>query len=115
PPARTATSPARRIESLRQLLLGFDAGPAGPRQVLDDYLAAREADVIGAAIQAEAELLGVVADLCELSPKEPVEAGGADTAVHSPRESFLAYLRMLDVERAGVPERFATRVGLGLG
>ncbi|WP_433293651.1 carboxyl transferase domain-containing protein [Actinoplanes sp. CA-030573] len=114
PPAARA---ARGQEDLRSLLLGFDADPHDERRVLNDYLAARK-DAAAAGqrpLAGEIQLLEVFADLAELSRNRPGgEDDGGDTRVHSPREYFHAYLQSLDVERAGLPERFQARLAKAL-
>src|SRR4029453_17343240 len=59
----------------------------------------------------EVELLGVFADLSELSRNRPAgEETKADTRVHSPREYFHTYLQSLDVERAAPSDTFRNRL-----
>ncbi|WP_188990670.1 carboxyl transferase domain-containing protein [Saccharopolyspora thermophila] len=104
---------ARGLQELRSRLLGFDVDPHDQERCLVDYLAARAE--LGAAghrpLTGEVELLQIFADLSELSRNKPAdEDSGADTRVHSPREFFHTYLQSLDVERAGLPETFQTRL-----
>ncbi|MEV0733758.1 carboxyl transferase domain-containing protein [Polymorphospora sp. NPDC050346] len=115
-PARERAGRGR--EDLRSLLLGFDVDPHDDRRVLDDYLVARRAatDDGHRPLAEELELLDVFADLAELSRNRPAgEDGGDDSHVHSAREYFHTYLQSLDVERAGVPERFQTKLAKALG
>jgi acetyl/propionyl-CoA carboxylase alpha subunit/acetyl-CoA carboxylase carboxyltransferase component len=115
PPA--AQRAERYLTELHGRLLGFDGDVQAPRQALTGYLAARAElggpDVDGMALPAEVELLTVFADMSELSRNRQ----GSDTepepgnAVHSPREYFHAYLKNLDVERAGVPDSFQAKLG----
>ena len=117
-PAGDAGAPARvRLargqEDLRSLLLGFDVDPVDERRVLGDYVSARkEAAAAGQRpLAEEVELLGVFADLAELSRNRPAgEDAGSDTHVHSAREFFHTYLQSLDVERAGLPASFQARL-----
>jgi acetyl/propionyl-CoA carboxylase alpha subunit/acetyl-CoA carboxylase carboxyltransferase component len=110
-----AVSAAERVErglqDLRSLLLGFDVDPHDRRRVLSDYLAAR-AELGGRPVEGELDLITVFADLSELSRNKP--AGDTETEprspVHSPREFFHSYLQSLDVERAGLPESFRTKL-----
>jgi acetyl/propionyl-CoA carboxylase alpha subunit/acetyl-CoA carboxylase carboxyltransferase component len=108
----------RGQEDLRGLLLGFDVDPHDERRVLDDYLAARRA-VIEDGHRPLAEEIGLVdvfADLAELSRNRPTgEDGSEDTHVHSAREYFHTYLQSLDVDRAGLPERFQAKLAKALG
>ena len=119
PAAPTGLSPrtrvARGLADLRSLLLGYDVDPRDERRVLSDYLAAR-AELAQRPLEAEVELLGVFADLCELTRNKPAgEEHKADTRVHSPREYFHTYLKSLDVERAGLSETFRNRLARVLG
>jgi acetyl/propionyl-CoA carboxylase alpha subunit/acetyl-CoA carboxylase carboxyltransferase component len=114
PVAPAAVSPAERAErclqDLRALLLGYDVD----RRLLADYLTARAEN---APIASEAGLLTVFADLSELSRNKPADRVDAepDQQVHSPREYFHSYLQSLDVDRAGLPERFQARLRRVLG
>jgi acetyl/propionyl-CoA carboxylase alpha subunit/acetyl-CoA carboxylase carboxyltransferase component len=124
-PAEPADVPAaeraeRYLADLRGLLLGFDDDSGDPKRALTGYLTAR-AELGGATVPGEVELLTIFADLSELSRNRPdryppagrsPEGTGAvpDSPVHSPREYFHSYLRSLDVERAGVPESFQAKL-----
>jgi len=125
PPEPSGVPAADRIEAyladLRGLLLGYDGAAADRKRLLAGYLAART-ELGGLLTPDEIELLTVFADLSELSRNRPgsdpqAEPGDGEpnTAVHSPREYFHSYLRSLDVERAGVPEGFQTRLRRMLG
>ena len=115
PGAPPALPPAERawqsLRDLRDLLLGFDAGPADRERMLAGYLAGR-AELGRRAVAGETELLTVFADLSDLSRNRPGSDLAAEpgSAEHSPREYFHSYLRSLDVERAGVPESFQARL-----
>ncbi|MCA1187477.1 ATP-grasp domain-containing protein [Saccharopolyspora sp. 6T] len=116
PAEPTSVSAAQRaaagLRDLRGLLLGFDVDPQDGERVLSGYLAARtEPDAAPGVTEGEVELLGVFADLSELSRNKP--AGDVDDEpgpVHSPREYFHSYLQSLDVERAGVSSGFEERL-----
>ncbi|MYV98482.1 carboxyl transferase domain-containing protein, partial [Streptomyces sp. SID3343] len=106
----------RGLRDLRGLLLGFDVDSQDHKRVLSGYLAAR-AELDGRPLPGEVDLLGVFADLSELSRNKPggeseVEPG---SPVHSPREYFHSYLRSLDVERAGITEGFQAKLKRVLG
>ncbi|MEW1589093.1 carboxyl transferase domain-containing protein [Micromonospora vinacea] len=107
----------RGQEDLRGLLLGFDVDPHDDRRVLDDYLTARRAatDAGQRPLAAELDLIEVFADLAELSRNRPTGEDGGAAHVHSAREYFHTYLQSLDVERAGLPDAFQTRLGKALG
>ncbi len=120
-PTAARDIPARRRarrgqEDLRGLLLGFDADPHDDRRVIDDYLAARRTvtEEGHRPLAEELDLVNVFADLAELSRNRPTgEDGGAH--VHSAREYFHTYLQSLDVERAGLPNAFQTKLARALG
>ncbi|GAA0640048.1 biotin carboxylase N-terminal domain-containing protein [Kutzneria viridogrisea] len=122
-PAAPAQTPVlerttRGQEDLRSLLLGFDVDPHDERRVLDDYLAARREAIEDGhrPLAEELELLDVFADLAELSRNRSTgEDGGAESHVHSAREYFHTYLQSLDVERAGLPEAFQSKLAKALG
>ncbi|WP_067604179.1 ATP-binding protein [Nocardiopsis listeri] len=108
---------ARGREDLLGLLLGFDVDPLDERRVFDEYLAARHEAVSAGhrPLAAELDLLDVFADLADLSRNRPAGADDVgDTHVHSPREYLHTYLQSLDVERAGLPESFQTRLSRAL-
>ncbi|WP_018681343.1 carboxyl transferase domain-containing protein [Actinokineospora enzanensis] len=121
-PVAPAAAPAlqrvvRGRENLRSLLLGFDVDPHDERRVLADYLAAR-AEVTEDGhrpVAEELDLVTVFADLAELSRNRATGEDGGAGHVHSPREYFHTYLQSLDVERAGVSERFQARLATALG
>ena len=108
---------ARGRQDLLGLLLGFDVDPLDERRVFDEYLAARHEAVSAGhrPLAAELDLLDVFADLADLSRNRPAGADDVgDTHVHSPREYLHTYLQSLDVERAGLPESFRTRLSRAL-
>ena len=83
--------------------MGYDVDPDSEGgDVVEGYLAAR--DELAAAgedvVADEIELLGLFADLAELSRNRPVgEDLHTELRVHSPKEHFHAFLQSLDVER----------------
>ena len=120
-PAAPTTVPARErtrrgLEDLCSLLLGFDVDPHDEARVLADYLAARASAVQEGhrPLPEELELVGVFADLAELSRNRSTGEEGSGH-VHSAREYFHTYLQSLDVERAGLPESFQARLATALG
>ncbi|MBQ1015264.1 fused acetyl/propionyl-CoA carboxylase subunit alpha/methylmalonyl-CoA decarboxylase subunit alpha, partial [Micromonospora sp. M51] len=106
----------RGQEDLRGLLLGFDVDPHDDSRVLDGYLTARRAAIEAgqSTLAAELDLIEVFADLAELSRNRPTGEDGGAAHVHSAREYFHTYLQSLDVERAGLPDAFQTRLGKAL-
>ncbi len=122
PAEPTALPAAERVSAglrdLRGLLLGFDTGPDNGHRLLDSYLAARAAAGPGdsAPLAGEIGLLGVFADLSDLTRNRPAGPDAqTDTQVHSPREYFHTYLQSLDAERAGLPDAFQQRLSQMLG
>ncbi|MET8043442.1 carboxyl transferase domain-containing protein [Micromonospora sp. NPDC005215] len=107
----------RGQEDLRGLLLGFDVDPHDDRRVLDGYLTARRAATEAGPrpLAAELDLIEVFADLAELSRNRPTGEDGGAAHVHSAREYFHTYLQSLDVERAGLPDAFQTKLAKALG
>ncbi|HEY1698416.1 MAG TPA: biotin carboxylase N-terminal domain-containing protein [Trebonia sp.] len=105
--------PGDALADLTAVLLGYDIDPGDGGATLHRYLAHRDAaarrgeDVLAG----EIELLGIFADLAELSRNRPVgQEGRTEDRVHSPREYFHSYLQTLDVERSGLPELFSTKL-----
>ena len=109
---------SRGLDDLRSLLLGYDVDPRDEGRTLAAYLAAREQLLAaggGPPLRAEIDVLRVFADLSELSRNKPAGQESEDTRVHSPREYLHSYLHSLDVERAGVPDAFRSRLTRVLG
>ncbi|GAA3523592.1 biotin carboxylase N-terminal domain-containing protein [Amycolatopsis ultiminotia] len=117
PAGTTAAARAERgLQDLRSLLLGFDADPHDEARVLSGYLAARAELGADRPLGGEVGLLAVFADLSELSRTKPAADDLSATGhVHSSREYFHTYLQSLDVERAGLPEKFQARLRRVLG
>ncbi|MCO8269187.1 ATP-grasp domain-containing protein [Actinoplanes sp. TRM 88003] len=117
PPAPEASAVRRAAlgqEDLRSQLLGFDADPLDESRVLAGYLAAAS-ETSHRPLAGEVELIEVFADLAELSRNRPAGEETSDTHVRSAREYFHTYLQSLDVERAGLPESFQSRLSKALG
>lgn len=103
----------KSLAGLSALLMGFDIDQRAERSSLAHYLQAR--DELRAAgvdmVTGEIALLGLFADLAELSRNRPAgEELRTELRVHSPREHFHSYLQSLDVERGGLPEQFRERL-----
>ncbi|MFT4288726.1 carboxyl transferase domain-containing protein [Nocardioides sp.] len=108
-------------ERLRGLMLGYDADDAGLRAVLADYLRARQAllaedPAAGDEVRRrELVLLGILADLAELSRNRPAgEELRTELRVHSSREHFHTYLQGLDADRGGLPDHFRDKLSRAL-
>ncbi len=118
PEAETAADRARRgVLELSAGVLGFDSDAATDRRRLADYLTAR--DELAASGQLpladEIAMLSLLTDFAELSRNRPAgEEVHTELLVHSPKEHFHTYLRGLDVDRAGLPEDFRTKLGIVL-
>jgi len=104
---------ARGREDLAAILMGFDVDAQRNGTVVDDYLAARD-ELLAAGddvVTDELALLGLFADLAELSRNRPAgEDLNTELRVHSSKEHFHAYLQSLDVERGGLPQQFRDRL-----
>ena len=100
------------LAALRSLLMGFDIAQREAQGLVDEFERTREElppddpDLLGG----ELALLKIFADLCELSHNRPADEEEEDERVHSPREHFRSYLRSLDSEREGLPDRFQARL-----
>ncbi|EOR71411.1 Acetyl/propionyl-CoA carboxylase alpha subunit [Thermobifida fusca TM51] len=105
----------RSITDLRNRLLGFDPDLCDDQHTLNNYLTARaEALAEGHSLLAdELRLLTVFADLAELSRNRPA-SDDSHSHVPSAREHFHTYLQSLDVERAGLPDTFQTKLATAL-
>ncbi|MCW2759788.1 MAG: ATP-grasp protein, partial [Nocardioidaceae bacterium] len=108
----TAVVRAERARSLlAAAMLGFDAPDAD--RALAAYVEARGelADAGTRELTEEIALLGVFADVAELSRNRPAaEEQHSELRVHSSREHFHTYLQSLDVDRGGLPEHFSDRL-----
>jgi len=104
---------ARARADVAAMLMGYDVDPREDGDVIASYLAARD-ELVGAGIDVvadEIELLGLFADLADLSRNRPAgEDLHTELRVHSSREHFHAFLQSLDVERGGLPEQFRDRL-----
>ncbi len=88
--------------------MGYDVTTAQARFLVAELAAVREqlppADP--GVVEQELDVLGVVADLAELSrARPPLDLPPGEEVVHSPREHFHKYLRSLDADREGLPDR----------
>ena len=106
------------LAALRALVMGYDVSAARSRTLWADYDRVREQvpleddELLGAAL----DVLETFADLAELSRNRPAgeEEEAWDERVHSPREYFHSYLQSLDLDRAGLPEGFRSRLARAL-
>lgn len=105
----------RLLATLRWVLLGFDYDRSATNKVLEQYVAARRR-VVGdeTVLAAELKLLGLFADLSELSRNRRADEEVTDETARGEREYLLTYLRSLDVEREGLPASFAAKLRTAL-
>ncbi|NLE98993.1 MAG: fused acetyl/propionyl-CoA carboxylase subunit alpha/methylmalonyl-CoA decarboxylase subunit alpha, partial [Propionibacterium sp.] len=118
-PERRELDPERAWEealaNLRHQVLGFDPVPGALRT----YLAARDAFAeVGdrsTILAGECELFATFSDIAELSRNRPADQlANTELRIHSDREYLHTFLTTLDVERAGLPESFTTRLASAL-
>jgi acetyl/propionyl-CoA carboxylase alpha subunit/acetyl-CoA carboxylase carboxyltransferase component len=104
-------APARCYENLRRmqwLVLGYDVADDEVQRTIADLqdecadLLSRDPELIAA----EHRLLGMFADLRALSQPALREEDAAAALLQSPQEHLHAWLRSLDAEAEGLPERF---------
>lgn len=117
PEPAVAASPQERAARARAdvsaILMGYDVDPSDEGAHILGYLAARDELVAagGDVVCDELELLGIFADLAELSRNRPAgEDLHTELRVHSSKEHFHAFLQSLDVERGGLPDQFRDRL-----
>ena len=96
------------LERLRRLALGYDVTPAEAKRVVGEVLEAP------ADIEKEARLFEVYADVRALNRPHAERGSGAE-ALSSPQEHYHAFLRSLDAEAEGLPDRFVAQLERALG
>ncbi len=104
---------ARARADVSAILMGYDIDPSDEGARILDYLAVRDEIVAagGSVVCDEIRLLGLFADLAELSRNRPAgEDLHTELRVHSSKEHFHAFLQSLDVERGGLPDSFRDRL-----
>ncbi len=99
-----ASAPAARLDVLRSDLLGYDVRGGGVVGLLD------RVDGDPGLRRRELDLLRVFADLCGLTRERRSADRDLGLESRSPREHFNAYLRSLDADHEGLPDRFRTRL-----
>ncbi len=117
PPSVPATSAqdraARSRGDVAAMVMGYDVDPSEDGDVVADYLAVRD-ELVASGIDVvtdEIELLGLFADLAELSRNRPAgEDLHTELRVHSSKEHFHAFLQSLDPDRGGLPQQFRDRL-----
>ena len=111
----TAEVPARCHDNLRRLerlMLGYDIHPGEVAGIVDDLHGACSDPLAcdPALVPGEHRLLGIYADLAALTQPRREASDPAEALLRSPQEHFHAYLRSLDPEAEGLPERFLARL-----
>ena len=96
-----------RLDRLRWLTLGYDVTAPEARRIVDAVLEA-PLDTEG-----EHALLALYADVRGLNRPHAVEEPGVSGA-GSPQEHMHAFLRSLDADAEGLPDRFVTHLGRAL-
>ncbi|MCW2735749.1 carboxyl transferase domain-containing protein [Nocardioides sp.] len=118
PPASARERAARSRADVAAMVMGYDVDASEEGDVVAGYLAARD-ELVAAGVDVvvdEIDLLGLFADLAELSRNRPVgEDLHTELRVHSSREHFHTFLQSLDVDRGGLPEQFRDRLTKVLG
>ncbi len=113
PAASAQERAARSRDDVAAMVMGYDVDPSEDGDVVADYLAARD-ELVAAGddvVADEIRLLGLFADLAELSRNRPAgEDLHTELRVHSSKEHFHAFLQSLDVDRGGLPEQFRDRL-----
>ncbi|MDQ1395937.1 MAG: hypothetical protein QOG64_1196, partial [Acidimicrobiaceae bacterium] len=115
-PAATGGDQADRcrqwLDALRWLMAGFDVTEGDARRFFDSFERDRRglADRAEALVPAELQVLDTFADIASLTRNRRDGDVDSGEAAHNPRERFRSYLRSLDADREGLPERF--RAGL---
>ncbi|MBS4727969.1 ATP-grasp domain-containing protein [Mycobacterium sp. SM1] len=102
-----------RLAELRALITGYDVSAERARLLLAEYDALRDSLPHDDAelVEAELALLGIFADICEISRNRPtLDEQDSDERVHSPREHFHSFLRSLDAQLEGLPPAFCTKL-----
>ncbi|MGZ4247631.1 MAG: carboxyl transferase domain-containing protein, partial [Solirubrobacteraceae bacterium] len=118
-PSREAPDDPCR-ENLRRmewLVLGYDIDAAEVQRTIGD-LHGQCADLLAcdpALIPGEHRLLGMFADLRAVSRPERVDQGLESEPLRSPQEQLNAWLRSLDADAEGLPERFRAALRQALG
>ncbi len=98
-----------RLDVLRSLLLGFDVADRGDERVADQHRDDGSMDDPDVR-RRELGLLRIFADLCGLTRERRTADRDHGLEARSPLEHFNAYLRTLDADHEGLPDRFRTRL-----
>ena len=109
---------ARSRADVAAMVMGYDVDAREDGDVVTGYLAARD-ELVAEGVEVivdEIALLGLFADLAELSRNRPVgEDLHTELRVHSSKEHFHTFLQSLDVDRGGLPDEFRERLTKVLG
>jgi acetyl/propionyl-CoA carboxylase alpha subunit/acetyl-CoA carboxylase carboxyltransferase component len=112
PPSEVPARCHDNLLRLERLVLGYDIHPDEVAGIVDDLHGAC-ADPLASdpeLIAGEHRLLEIYADLGVLTQPRREEEDPAEALLSSPQEHLNAYLRSLDAEAEGLPERFVERL-----
>ncbi len=101
------------IDGVRACLAGFDVRVDEAIAFLERHHATRTLDP-RAALRAELDALRIFADVTMLTRNRRDDGARDADEIHSPRERFRTYLRSVDVDLEGLPDRFRTALGRAL-
>ena len=123
PPSAAASgesAPARlrqHLDTIRRVMLGFDADPAETKKLAAQYTALVSEGVPAGEERrpTEDEILGIFADISSLFGRQTISDDPDDLEILSTGEYFLTYLRTMDAQTSGLPARFAEQLERALG
>jgi acetyl/propionyl-CoA carboxylase alpha subunit/acetyl-CoA carboxylase carboxyltransferase component len=103
---------ARALAELRSQVLGYDYGDGEARRIVAAYRQHRSELAPGDAgtLRLELAVLDAFVDVVQLSRNRRTGEDDATEDVHSPRESFHAFLGTMDATRAGLPPGFTEKL-----
>jgi acetyl/propionyl-CoA carboxylase alpha subunit/4'-phosphopantetheinyl transferase EntD len=111
PAAHSADARRDALETLRQLILGFDVEPGDAKRLTADWMRLVERGRDDAELRrAEDELLALFADVHGLFEPRRVDDDPEGQELLSAQEYVLTYLRTLDAERGNLPAWFVERL-----
>jgi acetyl/propionyl-CoA carboxylase alpha subunit/acetyl-CoA carboxylase carboxyltransferase component len=97
----------RSLDSLRQLMLGFDVDPAQTASLLSDWSRSCAAHAgSGEFTRREDEILHIFVDICSLFHREPNVDSSIGAEEPSAELQLFTYLRTLDTRGEGLPAGF---------
>jgi acetyl/propionyl-CoA carboxylase alpha subunit/acetyl-CoA carboxylase carboxyltransferase component len=116
PPAGVAAARSPALETLRQLILGFDVEPGDAKRLTTEWGRLVEQGRDESELRrSEDELLAIFADVHGLFEPRIVDEDPEGQELPSAQEYVLTYLRTLDAERGNLPPWFVERLRRALG